>query len=143
LTIIFYGFRIIKVKESLADEDADHLSDHFTFGNIEHRFIIVTSFLMCLSQFLAKFNILLMRGPKGSGKSYSLLYLACTAGRDRSFILVSPQTTNLRLSERLDFLTGIESKRERSVDENLTMLKDLSKRLKERLLILIDMQGRI
>jgi len=134
-----YCFRIIKVKESLTDEDADHLSHHFTFGSIEHRFVIITSFLISLSELLSKFRLLLVRGPKGSGKSYSLLYLACTAEQHQKFVLISPHTTNLELTQRLDLLTGNESREERSEDSNIMILKNLSVTLKERLLILVDM----
>jgi len=83
----------VKVHESLVKEDKLYLQSYFDL--ILNPFIIRTSGLRYLEKAVCENDRVLICGPKGVGKSFSLLFIACTV--KKLFIHISSLTYSLVL----------------------------------------------
>ena len=82
-----------------------YLSNEYDF--FQNRFIIRTSYLDYLTKLVASKERVCIHGPKGVGKSFSLVYLMCCQGLSKAFVLLSPE---IRENCILNYLETLETK---------------------------------
>ena len=92
--ICIYCFSVLVISNYLSEEDIDYLSQLFDdFGTMS--FIIETAYLKYLSKTLSQKHRACIHGPKGVGKTHSLLYLACRVKEaEDEFVAISKKVNN-------------------------------------------------
>ena len=100
-----YCFRVLKICECLSKDDLIYLSNEYDF--IQNSFIICTTYLDYLTKLLQSKDRVCIHGPKGVGKSFSLVYLMCCPDLRGTFVLLSPEICEESL---LNYLEALERK---------------------------------
>lgn len=105
LSLYFYVFvfRCLVVKHWLNDVDFQYIRG-FIYGCLpQEAFVLVTTGLAKLSDVVKNEPATYIFGPKGVGKSYSLIYLACLA---EVTVVISPQKP---ICDVVQYLTHLET----------------------------------
>jgi len=94
-------YRVLKIESSLKDLDYEYLLNAYDLE--KDSFIIKTTHLDHLAKLLLSKNRICIHGPKGVGKSFSLVYLMCQDS-SKTFVLLSP---DINYKETLKYLQAL------------------------------------
>ena len=93
---------ILHVASCLTGDDQYYLE--YLYGNLSANKIIVTSYLKYLYDLVDGQEHVYVHGPKGVGKTYSLLFLACHDDLANAFVLLAHELNNDHILTRLEML---------------------------------------
>lgn len=123
---------MIHVANYLNNNDLCYLSLHY--GPLQDSFIIKTSYICYLTNLAATKTKICIHGPKGVGKSFSLMYLMCCRKASDTFVFLSPEISD---QGTINHLQTLES--QSSETDIVKKLESLSQSLGTKLTILIDL----